>query len=341
MINRDIFLCFFLVLVLFPFSLIGKESQSSSVDLDLGSDESLIGIWVYAEKTPLLISSDSLGVVKVIGEGDSAWIDKNLAILSQDLILSIIPKEAGSNSWSLEKLFDDNYLGQTQQYPLIVKKSANTGALVTVLVILLFIVALIRVINNFSYSFFVQPFVALGKVSWLDQYSSGIFPVVLLSLLLVFSFLTGWTLDLCLSPESQLRFLGFGFLFSALPSSISLLLFTLTLIFFKFLAYNFLGYLSKDKEFSNSLFTTFLVLGNILLLLMNLLIVLAGFAHLLLDQPEIVPMIFFIFAAIFGIGMVFSHLNVGGNIPISMRFFGIVAMEILPTIFIVKILFKG
>ncbi len=341
MINRDSFLRFFLVFFLLPLSLCGKERQSSSLDLDLGSEMSLVGIWVYAEKSSLLVVSDSLGVVKVIEECDSAWFDKDFEFFSNDLVLSIIPDKAGLNSWSLKKIFQDNDLGQTQQYPLIVKENAETGALVIVLVILLFIVALIRVINNFSYSFFVQPFLALGKVSWLDQYSSGIFPVVLLSFLLVFSFLMGWTLDLCLSPDSQMRFLGYGFLFSALPSSISLLLFTLAFIFFKFLAYNFLGYLSKDKEFSNSLFTTFLVLANILLLLMNLLIVLAGFSHLLLDQPEIVPMIFFIFAAIFGIGMIFSHLNIGGSIPISIRFFGIVAMEILPTIFIVKILFKG
>ena len=210
-----------------------------------------------------------------------------------------------------------------------------------ILIFLFLVLAFIRVLNNYSYSFLIQPLTSFGRGQALEQFSSGLFPIIFLSVFIGFSVLLGYVIDLVIPGEFAIAYSGGGFLIGLIPTPGIFFLLALAFIIVRFLFYNFLSFLTGEKELGAILFSSALILGSILLIILTIIVSIVGFENFVYVHPRIVAFIFIIFAALFGIGMLLTHLNMGTKIPISVRFFGIVAMEILPTVFIVKVLIEG
>jgi hypothetical protein len=344
--NRILWL---IILLVFLFAEI-QAQQTNLVSLrgrhqiDFQQDTS-IEVWtIVALEVPLLVYSNSGQLLAFICKGDTLKINGNSyndnGKTKFEKIL-IMPGTEKSGIWELRTKNKFPQGGVPAEIIPIEKEIDFRGSVILIILSILTIVALTRLFNNFSYSFITQPFISIGKISILEQFSTGFFPLIFLFLFLGLSFLIGLLIDLGIYGEYSFGLSLGGYFFYTISTKVSFLIYAICFVLIKFILYNFLGYLARSEELAQLLFSANLIISSILLLIATVLISLTGFENLLFTYPQIVPVIFFIFAAFFGIGMVLTHLNMGVKVPVSVRFFGIVAMEILPTIFIGKIIVTG
>lgn len=333
----------FWLVILFPmlvFSAGKKETRKFSGKgvISLEGKEGVTFV-VKARDYSLALFDDQDLMMGFVPHGDSLVL--SALELQGKSSLSFVPGSERIGYWELTEQVGVPPGGRPMSTEVGFKKENIKPYLLLAFVFIAVVLAIFRILNNYSFSYITLPVSSIGKIFVFDQFSSGVFPLIFLGVFLGFSALLGFILDLVLPGKFELGLTGGGFLVGHLPTSLSFFLLALVFVIVRFLFYNFLSYLVSSKELGNSLFSSALILGTILLIFLSILILLVGFPYFVYPLTKIVPFIFTIFAALFGIGMLLTHLNLGLGVPVSVRFFGIVAMEILPTVLIVKVLIEG
>ncbi len=294
---------------------------------------------IKAIKSGLSLFSDSGELLTFVPKEE--FIDVNLGQFNNQHGILVVPDSEKKGAWEYSRFQPDPIGGRPATVHPGKRIFRNDDALLISFLFFFLVIALIRVLNSYSYSFLVQPITTFGRGLDLERFSSGVFPIIFLGVFIGFSTLLGFVLDLVIPGVYSFEISSGGFIVGETPSAWVFFLLSLAFVIVRFVFYNLLSFITDDKSLGTILFSSSLIMASVLLIFLTILVSLLGFGNFVYDHPRIVAFIFIIFAALFGIGMLFTHLNMGIKVPVSVRFFGIVAMEILPTVVIVKVLFEG